>query len=50
VRLLWVRNPDQDFTPEAPQTIETWHVTYRDHQLLLQRPNGEFVTPVKEQS
>ena len=50
VRLFWVRKPDQDFTPEAPQTVETWHVSYRDHKMVLQRPNGEFVTPLKEQS
>ena len=49
VRLLWVRNPDQNFTPEAPQTSETWHITYRAHEMLLQRPNGELVSPLKEQ-
>lgn len=50
VRLFWVRKPGEDFTPEAPQTVETWHVTYRDKGLVLQRPNGEFVTPLNEQS
>lgn len=49
VRLFWIRKPDQDFTPEAPQTIETWRVTYRDHKMVLQRPNGELITPLVEQ-
>lgn len=50
VRLLWVRKPGQDSSTEAPQTIETWHVSYRDKSMVLHRPNGEIVSPAKEQS
>lgn len=49
VRLLWMRQPDQDFHPEAPQTLETWHVSYHGKGFFLERPNGEFVTPIGRQ-
>lgn len=50
VQLLWVRQPGQDFQPEASQTQETWHVIYQGRGIVLQRPNGELVTPSTEHS